>query len=186
MAVTVLIAPSEHLGGLQEQRGLKGAQAFADTDAHLALDVITRERPQIIALERGFSASRRGVALMNRIKADPSLASTEVRIVFSRRAPRFRVASDLKVIIDGNPATIVDLSMVGAQVVSTSSLRPNQRIRMSLEGDQGLRFNAAVAWATFELPAEGPRYRAGIQFHDANAAVLTRLLERVTTTSNGA
>ena len=44
MAATVLIAPAEHLGGLQEQRGLKGAQAFVDTDAHSALDVITRAR----------------------------------------------------------------------------------------------------------------------------------------------
>ena len=180
MAVTVLIAPPEHLGGLQEQRGLKGARAFADTDAHLALDVIASERPQIIALEREFAASRRGVALMNRIKADPALATTEIRIVFSRRAPRFRVATGMQVIIDGNPATIVDLSMIGAQVISATSLRPNQRIRMSLEGDQGLRFNAAVAWAAFELPAEGPRYRAGIQFQDANTAVLTRLLETVT------
>ena len=177
MAVTVLIAPADHLVGLQEQRGLKGAQAFADTDAHTALEVITRERPKIIALEREFAASRRGVALMNRIKADPALATSEVRIVYSRRAPRFRVAS-MHAIIDGNPAMVVDISMIGAQVISASALRPNQRIRMSL-AEQGLRFNAAVAWATFELPAEGPRYRAGIQFQDANAAVLTRLLETV-------
>ena len=88
MAATVLIAPAEHLGGLQEQRGLKGAQAFVDTDAHSALDVITRERPKLIAIERDFASSRRGVALMNRIKADPALAASEVRIVYSRRAPR--------------------------------------------------------------------------------------------------
>ena len=179
----MLIAPAEHLGGLQEQRGLKGAQTFADSEATAALDVITRERPKIIALEREFAASRRGVALMNRIKANPSLASSEVRIVYSRRAPRFRVAS-MHAIIDGNPALVIDISMIGAQVVCSTALRPNQRIRMSLEGDQGLRFNAAVAWATFELPAEGPRYRAGIQFHDANAAVLTRLLESVSEASN--
>ena len=157
---------------------MKGAQAFPDTDAHTALEVITRDRPKVIAIERDFASSRRGVALMNRIKADPSLATTEVRIVYSRRAPRYRVAS-MHAIIDGNPALVVDLSMIGAQVVSTSALRPNQRIRMTLEGVQGLRFNAAVAWATFELPADGPRYRAGIQFQDANAAVLTRLLESV-------
>jgi hypothetical protein len=182
VAVTVLIAPAEHLGGLQEQRGLKGAQAFADTEAHDALDVITRDRPKIIALEREFAASRRGLALMNRIKADPSLAQTEVRIVYSRRAPRFRVP-DLQAIIDGNPARVIDISMVGAQVVSVTALRPNQRIRMSLQGD-GLRFNAAVAWATYEMPVEGPRYRAGIQFHDANSDVLARLLDTVGGSSN--
>ena len=183
MAATILIAPEEHLGGLQEQRGLKGATTFKDTDAHLALEHITSERPQIVALEREFAASRRGMALMNRIKGDSAFANTEIRIVYSRRAPRFRVDADMQVIIDGNPARIVDLSMVGAQVISATSLRPNQRIRMSLGGDHGLRFNAAVAWATFELPIEGPRYRAGINFQDANAAVITRLLETITTSN---
>ena len=179
MAVTVLIAPVDHLAGLQEQRGLKGAQAFPDTDAHTALEVITRERPKLIAIERDFASSRRGVALMNRIKADPALATTEVRIVYSRRAPRYRVVS-MQAVIDGNPALVIDLSMIGAQVISSTALRPNQRIRMTLAGEQGgLKFNAAVAWATFELPAEGPRYRAGIQFQDANTAVITRLLETV-------
>ena len=183
MAATILIAPAEHLGGLQEQRGLKGATTFADTDAHLALEHITSERPQIVALEREFAASRRGVALVNRIKGDSTFANTEIRIVYSRRAPRFRVDAEMQVIIDGNPARIVDLSMVGAQVISATSLRPNQRIRMSLGGDHGLRFNAAVAWATFELPIEGPRYRAGINFQDANAAVIARLLETITTSN---
>ena len=124
------------------------------------MDVIASERPQLIALERAFATSRRGIAMMNRIKGDPALANSEVRIVYSRLAPRFRLAMEMRVIIDGNPATVIDLSMAGAQVVSTTSLRPNQRIRMSLGGNQGLRFNAAVAWATFELPADGPRYRA--------------------------
>jgi hypothetical protein len=183
VSVTVLIAPAEHLGGLQEQRGLKGARTFVDTEAHLALDVIRSDRPQIIALEKEFAASRRGVALLNRIKGDPALASTEVRIVYSRRAPRFKVVAEMQVIIDGNPAQVIDLSMIGAQVLSSSSLRPNQRVRMSLE-DHGLRFNAAVAWATFELPTEGPRYRAGISFHDANSDVLTRLLEAMTASNH--
>jgi hypothetical protein len=36
-----------------------------------------------------------------------------------------------------------------------------------------LRFNAAVAWAKFEIPPEsGPRYRVGIEFLDVNAADL--------------
>jgi hypothetical protein len=39
------------------------------------------------------------------------------------------------------------------------------------------------AMGSFELPAEGPRYRAGIHFQDANAAVITRLLETITTSN---
>jgi hypothetical protein len=60
LAGTILIAPAEHLGGLQEQRGLKGARTFADTEAHLALEHIATERPQIIARVRDEPA-RRGI-----------------------------------------------------------------------------------------------------------------------------
>jgi len=180
LSATVLISTSEHLRGLQDQRGLKGAQAFADTDAHEALEVITRERPQLIALERGFASSRRGVALINRVKADPALSSTEIRIVYSRRTPRFRVTRDVQVLIDGNPATVVDISLGGAQVVSLTSLRPNQHVRVSLDAEQGVRFNAAVAWSTYELPVEGPRYRAGVQFNGADEAALTRFIATIT------
>ena len=146
----------------------------------MALDVITRERPQIIALERGFASSRRGVALMNRIKADPALSGSEIRIVYSRRAPRFRVTSSAQLTIDGNVAAIVDISVAGAQVISTTSLRPNQRVRMSLDADQRVRFNGAVAWAAFELPAEGPRYRAGVEFNDADNDALEKFIATVT------
>lgn len=146
----------------------------------MALDVITRERPQIIALERGFASSRRGVALMNRIKADPALSGSEIRIVYSRRAPRFRVTSSAQLTIDGNVAAIVDISIAGAQVISTAALRPNQRVRMSLDADQRVRFNGAVAWAAFELPAEGPRYRAGVEFNDADNDALQRFIATVT------
>jgi hypothetical protein len=180
LAATVLIAPAEHLAGLQEQRGLKGARTFPDTEAHLALEHITSDRPQVVALERAFASSRPGLALMNRIKGDSALVNTEIRIVYTRRAPRVRVDIDLQLIIDGNPARVVDLSLVGAQVISAVSLRPNQRVRISLQGEPGARFNAAVAWAAFELPAEGPRYRAGVNFQDANAAVISRILDTIT------
>ena len=33
--------------------------------------------------------------------------------------------------VDGNPAALVDLSTVGAQVVSPTVLKPNQRVRVS-------------------------------------------------------
>ena len=37
-----------------------------------------------------------------------------------------------------------------------------------------MRFNAIVAWASFEIPPKiGPRYRAGIEFIDADADAST-------------
>jgi len=219
---TVLIASPEHLRALKERDDLGDAVAFSDADALRALDTITRQRPAVVALERLFAATSRGAALINRIKADPSLSGCEIRIVAhdseysrvsprrpaeaagggtaaapalavaeapqpvkapldqrgTRRAPRFRIADGVEVQIDGNPASLVDLSIVGAQVVSPTILKPNQRVRMSLpDSARPVRFGAAVAWASFEIPKGAPRYRAGIEFFDADRAAVGRFIE---------
>ena len=69
-------------------------------------------------------------------------------------------------------STLVDLSTIGAHVLSATILKPNQKLRMTIADEQiTMRFNAIVAWAFFEMPPKiGPRYRAGIEFLDANAA----------------
>jgi hypothetical protein len=93
----------------------------------------------------------------------------------TRRAPRHRIRPGVEIQLDGNPVKIVDMSIVGAQVVSTTILRPNQRVRVSVPTDNFMmRFRGTVAWAKFELPnpAEAPRYRAGVEFNDADAAAM--------------
>ncbi|HLG58613.1 MAG TPA: PilZ domain-containing protein [Vicinamibacterales bacterium] len=88
----------------------------------------------------------------------------------TRRAPRFTVVGGIEVMIDGKPAMLVNLSVVGAQVISPTILKPNQRVRMILPtSDRPIRFVAGVAWAAFEMPKAGPQYRAGIEFYDAEA-----------------
>jgi hypothetical protein len=218
----VLIAASEHLAALQKQPEFTDAEAFPATDALKALEAITRTRPQVIVLDHVFAASARGSALVNRIKADPALASCEIRIVEAtaatttaptpappppsemvdaaavvavqtpaatrldtgtRRAQRYVISGNVDVLVDGSPAALVNISMVGAQVISPSSLRPNQRVRMSLVDEaRPIRFNGIVAWASFEMPKEGPRYRAGINFYDAAPEMVTRFIESITTT----
>ena len=220
MSATVLIASPEHLPALKKREDLDGAQVFSDADALRALDVITRQRPSVVALERLFAATSRGAALINRIKADPSLSACEIRIVAhdtaysrvsrkpgdgqsgsapaavaeappppaaaaldqrgTRRAPRFKIVDGIEVSIDGNPATLVDLSLVGAHVVSPTILKPNQRLRISLpDTTRAMRFSAAVAWASFEIPKGGaPRYRAGIEFFDADAASVGTFIDK--------
>jgi hypothetical protein len=234
---TVLIAAPDLLPALKERAGVADGEVltFADTEALRALEAITKRRPRAVAVERLFAATPRGAALINRIKADASLAHTEIRVLAhdsdysrvlpraaassshpapaipspapapapapaqpmatlaveiepatattatleppaldrgTRRAPRFRMAGKMDVLLDGNPATLTELSTCGAQVVSPTVLKPNQRVRMVLSDEGGVvRFNAAIAWAAFEMPPTiGPQYRAGVEFLDADAA----------------
>ena len=64
-----------------EREDFTGAQAFPAQEALRALEVITRKRPDVVALEQTFAATTRGAALINRIKADPKLSTCEIRIV---------------------------------------------------------------------------------------------------------
>jgi hypothetical protein len=204
---TVIVAAPEHLPALEEQGDFGDALAFSDADALKALEAIMRDRPRLIALEKAFAATSRGAALIKRIKADRKLKNCEVRIVShedgadvataaetaapegeapapldqrgTRRAPRSKIVDGIEVLIDGSPATLVDLSIVGAQVVSITILKPNQRVRMILPDDERpIRFAAAVAWAAFEMPKGGPHYRAGIEFFDADAAEMERFIDQ--------
>lgn len=91
----------------------------------------------------------------------------------TRRAPRYRARPGLEIQLDGNPVSVVDFSSIGAQVLSPGMLRPDQRVRVTLNREQGvLRCRATVAWARFELPRRagepGPHYRAGLEFLDAD------------------
>jgi hypothetical protein len=95
----------------------------------------------------------------------------------TRRAPRFAVTKGIEVTIDGKPAALINISVVGAQVVSPTILKPNQRVRVTLPDPEGpIRLMAGVAWAAFEMPKSGPVYRAGIEFFDGEAANVERFI----------
>jgi hypothetical protein len=98
----------------------------------------------------------------------------------TRRAARFRLRDTVDVTVDGNPAVLVDISVIGAQVVSPTILKPNQRVRMSLpQAPRPIRFSAGVAWAAFEMPKgkPAPHYRAGIEFFDADREAVGQFIE---------
>ena len=100
----------------------------------------------------------------------------------TRRATRYRVRPGVEIQVDGNPANVVDLSSVGVQVLSTTILRPNQKVRVSIPNDDFvMRFRGAIAWAKFELAkaSDPPRYRAGVDFADADAAALDEFCAKI-------
>lgn len=224
MSATVLIAAAEHIASLKEREELVDTVMFSDTEALKALDLITRQRPKVVLLDRLFADTSRGAALINRIKADPSLVDCEIRIVEgdrsysqvplhrvegggptggsgsgaaglvvedmpsppstaldqigTRNAPRFKVVDGIEVEIDGNPATLVNLSVSGAQVISPTILKPNQRVRFIMSTKPPIRLKAAVAWASFEIPKGSARYRAGIQLFGADPAAMMKFIDR--------
>ncbi|HVL69337.1 MAG TPA: PilZ domain-containing protein [Vicinamibacterales bacterium] len=93
----------------------------------------------------------------------------------TRRAERFRVRPGVEIQLDGNPAAVVDVSTVGAQVLSATILRPNQKVRVGIPTEDALvRCRGAIAWAKFELPkpTAPPVYRAGVEFLDADPATI--------------
>jgi hypothetical protein len=108
----------------------------------------------------------------------PADAPLELDRRGTRRAERIRMVAGVAVTVDGNPAELIDLSIVGAQVISRIVLRPNQRVRVQLpdgkpDGRRPLRCSALVVWAAFEMPSgQAPRYRAGLKLTGAEADAL--------------
>jgi hypothetical protein len=192
---TVVIAAPHHLAALKARLASADVEhlEFSDTDALHALEAITKKKPAVVAFERLFAATPRGAALINRIKADPALTASEIRVVAhdsaymrvsprkpapavppldqrgTRRAPRFKVKPSADATVDNKKALIIDLSTIGAQVTSGAVMKPNQRVKVVLSDEAGrLRFEASVAWASYEITKSGPRYRAGLEFLDAD------------------
>jgi hypothetical protein len=202
----VLIGASDLLPGLRERAGTINGEVltFADADALSALEAITKRRPGVVALERMFAVTPRGAALINRIKADPALRQSEIRVLAhdsdylrivprtppptapsldqrgTRRAPRSKMAANVTAQVDGKAATLIDLSTVGAQLVSPAALKPSQMVAVVLPNNgAGIRFTAAVVWTSFEIPPNsGPRYRAGLDFQDADADAVGAFCQR--------
>ena len=99
----------------------------------------------------------------------------------TRRAPRFRMADGTEIQVDGALATIVDLSTYGAQILCPTPLKPQQLVRMVLADDLGIvKFSASVAWAFFEIPKGVSRYRAGVEFKDAERNAVDAFCRRHT------
>lgn len=179
-----------------------------DADMEGALEAITYRRPRIVVLEQAFAATPRAATLLRRLQTDPTLNGVEIRLLSSERAGqiphlggaislaaithplqsqyrmlrhavRLRVRGEMEAVIDGNPATLVDVSTSGAQVLLPTAVRPGQRVRVRLGGS--LRTVATVVWAAFEV-SQSPaahRYRAGLEFLDAVARDLDEFLCRV-------
>ena len=102
----------------------------------------------------------------------------------TRRVPRFLVRDPIEASVDSGRAGIIDMSVLGAQMVSMPALRPNQKIKIVLpDTDDVLNLMAQVAWSLFEQTPSTlePRYRVGIEFSDAAKQTLEAYRRRYCT-----
>jgi hypothetical protein len=109
-----------------------------------------------LAMRRTKSGTNLAVAV-----AEPRPALDPVG---TRRATRVAIQDGVEIQVDGHAAALVNLSTVGAQVLSPKTLKPNQRVRIVFtEGNAVIRCTGLIVWAAFEMPKGAPpRYRAGI------------------------
>jgi hypothetical protein len=92
-----------------------------------------------------------------------------------RLAVRYAFRQPITIQINGDVGLLVDLSVAGCQLVSTSSVRPNQVVKVLLPtGETSLVCTGKVMWARFEPRAASGSlgYRAGIQFTKPDQAAL--------------
>lgn len=159
------------------------------TDVHLAHTEVrvishTGDYARVVKQASVEAPATAGVVREAALGAPPVVTEEAPRQVDwhgTRRAPRYRIRKGVEIQLDGNGAFVVDLSAIGAQVLSPTILRPNQRVRISVPTDEFvMRFRGAVAWAKFELPnpTEAPRYRAGVEFLDADGAAMEEYCNR--------
>jgi hypothetical protein len=79
---TVIIGALELLDALKQSAAAEGeVLSFSDNEPLKAIEAITTRKPAVVSLERLFAATSRGAALINRIKADPALSGSEIRVV---------------------------------------------------------------------------------------------------------
>ena len=98
----------------------------------------------------------------------------------TREARRYKLRPGFEARVDGTPITLVEMSGRGAQLVGSTVLRMEQRVRLVMgTAPEVVRCSAIVVWVSFEPQGKrAPRYRAGTQFIDADPKAIQDLLRR--------
>ena len=102
------------------------------------------------------------------------------RYVLARQARRVPIHDGVSVLLNGVASALVDLSTLGAQVVSPSAVYPNRSVRVVLPLDEGdLSCKARIVWARIEPQQDAAvRYRAGLEFTEADQAAVQLFVTR--------
>jgi hypothetical protein len=110
--------------------------------------------------------------------ADPSADLSDFPV--NRQARRIKI-QDSDVLVDGVASVLVDISTLGAQVLSPTTLRPNRVVRLMLRTGSGTcTAEGRIVWAQLESSNAdvGAQYRAGMQFTALNRTAVTALVNQ--------
>jgi PilZ domain len=184
---------------------------YTDGDSLKALDAILAHPPKILALDRSFALTARAASLVARLRAEPHVKSTDIRVLGedaagvpllldtrgpsietavlktshpldycgTRRAPRFVMGENVNVVVNGERGQLINVSATGAQVVAPVRLRPQEPLRLALVDESAeVRLRGVVAWSVVEPARDSLRYRAGVEFINADALAVDEFCVR--------
>lgn len=189
----VIIARPEHIPLLRSRLG-SDEVSFPDSESLRALEAILKRRPTVVGLDAAFVMTARGAALIARLRAEAATVDIRVLMendarrplllnhhatvpeaavvetsrpldrCGTRRAARFPM-NGAEVIVNGERGQLIDLSIVGAQVIARVPMRPAQPLRLTISDENGeLRCNGRVAWSVVTPVGGAMHYRAGVEF----------------------
>jgi hypothetical protein len=203
--LTVVIADPLRVAAFRDELHLAGrVLRFSSSNLASVFESIRANQPGVVAVDAIFADTAAGQAFIERV-AQLHIPASEIRLVArtngawatkplfqaapaptadvksaglnTRRAPRFLVLDPLQAAVDNSlaKASLIDLSVLGAQVLSEPILKPNQKIKLVLPGTRdALRVTASIKWSLFEKPkhANEPYYRVGVEFADPTSPAL--------------
>lgn len=184
----------------------KDVTAIPTAEAGSLVDTIRRQQPAVVVIEETFAGAE-GAPFVTQLQSDHECRGIEIRLLsaerstalqtahtqenalarvatFARPVPlrrhvRLRPELPVEVVVDGHPASLLDLSVSGIQVRSSVTLCPNQRVRVNVPQESGsIKTSGVVAWSAFEIRST-PTYRAGIKLKEPFTASGEEVLARV-------
>ena len=99
----------------------------------------------------------------------------------SRKARRVKIDPAVAILVNGIASTLVDLSTSGAQIVSSSCLRPSRGVRLVLPtGNSSLTCEGRIVWARLESArTDAPAmYRGGVRFAGTDPRALLSFISQ--------
>jgi hypothetical protein len=126
--LVIVIVPAAAAGAARDQMENKDTIVFADAEVLRALEAISTRRPGKVLLERRFAKTSRGAALVNRLRADPSLAQVQIDTIDFTPEPAVappRQAPSVTVVDDPPPSPASPPPAPSAPAAAPVAARPS-------------------------------------------------------------